>query len=219
MNPSKPIDADFVEELCKWVDTFTLTRVKKDLNRDFSDACLVAEIIAKVHPGLVEVHNYPACSTTKQKIDNWNTLRAKVLKKIGLKLTNIEIENLANWRANAIEIFLGRLKENLESKKNDVPFNGAFGDLEETQQQSPLPLDPAKLIITLGEEYKIFVMNGQKENIVDRELVHDNEDLKELYGYYNRISELESKMESLKSTLKAKDKKIIELETQFNLSK
>ena len=214
----KVIDAEYVEDLCKWVDGFQLTRVKKDLNRDFSDCCLVSEIIAQYHPSYVELHNYVSCNETKLKINNWNTLRQKVLKKIGLKLSNVDIDNLANWRTNAIEVFLGRLKENLENKKQGTTNLLNAINLFEPEKEAN-NIDPGKLIATLGEEYKTFLMNGQKENIIDREIVHENEDLKEVFGYYEKIKELEEKMNKLKFTLKSKDKEIQELEQHISQNK
>ena len=214
LDKTKQIEADNIEDLCKWVDGFQLSRIKRDLNRDFSDGCLVAEIISKFHPSLINLHNYVPCSETKLKVENWNTLRSKVFRKIGVNLSNAEIDNLANWRANAIESFLSKLRDNLETKKQEGIKVFATPPVEQGLSGLPL-LDPAKLINTLGEEFRNTLMNGQEGNIIDREIDHNNEDLKEVFVYYKRTTELEDKMNQLKQTLKSKDRQIKDIESMF----
>lgn len=42
-----------LREVYEWVDLFELSRMKKNINRDFADAVLMAEIIHTYHPKLV----------------------------------------------------------------------------------------------------------------------------------------------------------------------
>ena len=67
--------------LYEWVDSMPLSRLKKSINRDFSDAVLMAEVLKYLYPRLVNLHNYPEVHSTKQKIYNWQTLNDKVFKK------------------------------------------------------------------------------------------------------------------------------------------
>eukprot|EP00968_Pinguiococcus_pyrenoidosus_P006539 scaffold438_cov250-Pinguiococcus_pyrenoidosus.AAC.5 len=66
-----------------WVDEIPLSRPKRNISRDFSDAVLAAEVVAHFFPHLVDLHNYSAANSLKQKEYNWNTLQQKVLKKLG----------------------------------------------------------------------------------------------------------------------------------------
>lgn len=93
----------------EWIDSVPLSREKKNINRDFCDGLLLAEIIKYYHPKLVEIHNYPSASSTKQKLSNWNTLNLKVLKKIKLNVTQDEILEIVNCKPKAIEKLLLRL--------------------------------------------------------------------------------------------------------------
>ena len=93
----------------EWIDSIPLSREKKNINRDFCDGLLLAEIIKYYHPKLVEVHNYPSASSTKQKLSNWNTLNLKVLKKIKLSITQDEILDIINCKPKVIEKLLLRL--------------------------------------------------------------------------------------------------------------
>ena len=61
------------------------------------------------YPKLVDLHNYPSSSSTEMKISNWNTLNHKVLKKLGLKITKEEINNVVNSKAGAIELLLSKV--------------------------------------------------------------------------------------------------------------
>lgn len=47
-----------LSELYAWVDSVPLSRPKKSIARDFSDAVLVAEIVHHYFPRMVELHNY-----------------------------------------------------------------------------------------------------------------------------------------------------------------
>ena len=93
----------------EWVDSVELSRPKKNIARDFSDALLLAEIIKSYFPKLVDLHNYPSCSNTKHKESNWNVLNNKVLKKLGIKLTKNEIDDIVNCKHLAIEHLLQRV--------------------------------------------------------------------------------------------------------------
>ncbi len=68
-----------MEELVDWLDSFPLSRLKKNLSRDFSDGVLVAEILKQHHPNIVELHNYQSTSASASKFINWKTLNGMIL--------------------------------------------------------------------------------------------------------------------------------------------
>ena len=88
------------------VDSINLSRSKKNINRDFSDGLLMAEVVHHYNPKLVSLHNYPASNSVHKKITNWNTLNTKIFKRIGIHLSKSEIEDLANSVPNIIECVL-----------------------------------------------------------------------------------------------------------------
>ena len=102
----------------EWVDSIELSRPKKNIARDFSDGVLLADIIKSYFPGLVDLHNYPSCSNTKHKESNWNVLNNKVLKKLGIKLSKKEINDIIRCEHLAIEHFLQKVYNSLGSKIN-----------------------------------------------------------------------------------------------------
>lgn len=65
-----------LKAIYNWVDTFQLSRPKRNIGRDFSDAVLAAEIVFNYFPALVELHNYPSVNSVQQKEYNWKTLNS-----------------------------------------------------------------------------------------------------------------------------------------------
>lgn len=45
-------------ELYQWIDIYTISRQKKNLNRDFSDAIPIAELLKHHYSKLIDLHNY-----------------------------------------------------------------------------------------------------------------------------------------------------------------
>ena len=102
----------------EWVDSIQLSRPKKNIARDFCDCVLVAEIIKHYLPRLVDLHNYPSASSTMQKTTNWNTLNTKVLKKIGVKMSKQEINDVITCKPLAIEHLLQRIYDAIQNQIN-----------------------------------------------------------------------------------------------------
>ena len=73
-------------EVYEMVDIVPFSRQKKNIARDFSDGLMMAELIAHYYPKKVELHNYPTTNTVTKKVQNWNTLNTKVLKKLGIAI-------------------------------------------------------------------------------------------------------------------------------------
>ncbi len=108
---------DQLNEVYLWVDKIPLSRQKRNINRDFSDGTLTAEIIKYYHPKLVSLHNFPQAHSFKQKFTNWDTLNRKVLKRIRADITSEQIEYIVNLKPDFIEKFLYLLKPVVESFK------------------------------------------------------------------------------------------------------
>ena len=102
----------------EWVDSIQLSRPKKNIARDFCDCVLVAEIIKHYLPHLDNLNNYPSASSTMQKTTNWNTLNTKVLKKIGVKMTKQEINDIITCKPLAIEHLLQRIYDAIQNQIN-----------------------------------------------------------------------------------------------------
>ena len=99
---------------------------------EFIIRCIV-QVIAAYFPQLVELHNYPAANSLKQKIYNHETLNSRVLKKLGFTIPRSTIEDIVNCKAGIIETVLNTLQIKMahyRSKKNN-------GDQSANQNSPP----------------------------------------------------------------------------------
>ena len=67
-----------LQEIYTWVDNVPLTRAKRNITRDFSDGVLMAEVLHHYFPKVVDIKNYSAANSVRQKLYNWQTLNNKV---------------------------------------------------------------------------------------------------------------------------------------------
>ncbi|XP_052229100.1 sperm flagellar protein 1-like isoform X5 [Dreissena polymorpha] len=112
-----------VESLYSWIDRIPLSRPKKNISKDFSDAVLCAEVIKHYFPRMVETHNYTPAASTKQKLENWYLLNRRVLRRLELDLSDDVLRALANGKPKVIErvLMLLRLQIDKMLEKTDTP--------------------------------------------------------------------------------------------------
>ena len=105
------LDENDLQAVYHFVDKVPISKTKKNLNRDFSDCSLMAEVVKHylphTHKGMIEVHNYVASSQVQIKIQNWKMLNKKILLKLGpnirFKFSEIHIKAIVNAKQGAIE--------------------------------------------------------------------------------------------------------------------
>ena len=170
----------------EWVDKIPLSRQKKNIARDFNDGVLLAEMIKYHYPRLVDLHNYPNASSTKQKLSNWNTLNTKVLKKLGIKVTKEEINDIMNSKPNAIEFLLIKvykvihnipLKNNKNVSHNmntNNEYNNQMNQFEDTKLKNKN--------MNMGNNMEVAEIQKLQEMITekDNEITDIHEHIKEL---------------------------------------
>uniref|UniRef100_A0A8D9AU93 Sperm flagellar protein 1 n=1 Tax=Cacopsylla melanoneura TaxID=428564 RepID=A0A8D9AU93_9HEMI len=66
------------EMLYEWIDGMDFVKTQKNVNRDFSSGVLMAELLKKLWPKLVDLHNYSPANSFNNKLANWKTLNKKV---------------------------------------------------------------------------------------------------------------------------------------------
>lgn len=101
------------------VDNIPFSRAKKSINRDFADGVMMAELIYHYYPKLVELHNYPPANSLTLKIQNWNMLNNKVLKKLGFHLNRPQIEQLASAVPGFVEELIYELLKRFEKPEQE----------------------------------------------------------------------------------------------------
>lgn len=93
-----------------WIDAIPLSRPKRNIARDFSDGCMMAEVIAAYFPDMVELHNYSPANSLQQKIYNYETLNKRVLKRFDFQLDRSTIDDIVNCKHGVVESVLNSLQ-------------------------------------------------------------------------------------------------------------
>ena len=198
ISPEQENEVNDIMYIYEWVDSIPLSRQKKNIARDFNDAVLLAEMIKYHYPRLVELHNYPSASSTKQKLSNWNTLNNKVLKKLGLKISNEEINNVMNSKPNAIENLLKKVYRVI----HNLP--------QETQENQNVNYENNND----NNEFR-----GNKKNFISSNNNINNEEALDLQEKINEkdqeISEMEEHLEDLKKRIEEANQKQNNLEKKW----
>ncbi|XP_026728881.1 sperm flagellar protein 1-like [Trichoplusia ni] len=213
-NIETPIPLSEIETVLAWVDTFKLSRPTKKINRDFSDAVLLAEILNVHYPKLVEMHNYPPRNSHSLKLNNWMTLNRKVLKKLRLNLCCNTMEQLANCAPGVIERVLVMVRDKI---RRDEEMNKSTREAEQNLSSG------GSYYEACGDDEHVLVVpiktrvNGVLETVQQKvisyesycALKEENKDVKEAADV------LKQKVEHLDSLLKLKDERIDELQNQL----
>lgn len=179
-----------LEAVLKWVDSFELSRGRKKLNRDFSDAVLLAEILKFEFPNLVELHNYAGCFCLQGKLQNWAMMNRKVLRKLELHLKSDEIEKLAKAETNYIEEFLFQVMHQIKLIKSRSSANSETKVPEESSN-----------VMTV----KVWKQIGDSVEQVPQRVVQ-----------YALFEELQSKSVQQEMAMKDMQETIIDLQSALN---
>uniref|UniRef100_A0A182W6E2 Calponin-homology (CH) domain-containing protein n=1 Tax=Anopheles minimus TaxID=112268 RepID=A0A182W6E2_9DIPT len=107
-------------EVYQWVKKFNLSKEIKNINRDLADGVLVAEILKHLYPKLVDLHNYTRCNSTRNKLNNWQTLNRKVFHRLDIYLGDEMMADLASGTNGMLEVLLYEVmaKYSLETKSH-----------------------------------------------------------------------------------------------------
>lgn len=107
------------QSLMEWLSQikFSQKNVFKNIQRNFADGVLYAEILKHFFPKFVEMHNYiPTLNKKKMQI-NWVTVNHKLVRKLSLEIKNSQIQRIINMEKGYIEKHLFTLKDKVRKKK------------------------------------------------------------------------------------------------------
>ena len=151
------------------------------------------------YPRLVDLHNYPSASSTKAKLVNWETLNKKVLKKLGVKITKTEINDIINSKPNAIENLLGRLFHII----NGIPQESTNINKDENMEQNN------------NNFLRNKNNNMNNNNIMDNNNEESNELINAINEKDQEIANLKEYIETLEQKLKISVDKQKELDSKI----
>lgn len=193
------MDDKGLEEICHWIDKYTITRPKKHLNRDFSDAVPLAEML-KVHfPRLIDMHNYVKTASFSKKMANWEILNRKVLQKMNLNLPKRTMQDLSNSIPGAIETLLKNVKKAVEKNVEQ-----RFIEMENTKLRSnvmKIPMSDCNGNIQQIEVVKVALLDEKNREINNKK---------------KEIKILTEEVTHLKNLIKAKDERLSFLTNKMN---
>ena len=206
-----------LQEIYKWIDQIPLSRIKKNISRDFSDGVLMSEVVHHFFPKLVELHNYSSTNSVSQKAYNWRTLNQKCFRKIGFQLTSEDINDLVTCKRYTIERVLKqsriqfaeyqkKISEKQAKKEHRTP--NERGKSLPTYQQSPQNINN---INNNNNNNKISV-NDDDQDI--RELLNEKDRV--ISHLNDKLEILELKVQKLEQLLRLKDGKIEALQSRLS---
>ncbi|XP_045473887.1 sperm flagellar protein 1-like [Harmonia axyridis] len=187
------LKADFdYEEIFRWVDGHNITRQKRNVHRDFSDAVPLAEILKQHYPKMVELHNYTPTNSYSGKLSNWETLNRKVLSKIRMPLSKEKMEQLARSKQGVIENVLHDIKLKIEAKAAGDQRGENYDD--NSGSEDNIRRKPGFKTIPISEYEKLEKSSQEKDDT---------------------IQTLNQKVEHLENLVKIKDERISDLTRQL----
>lgn len=137
-----PFTEEDLHDLYLWVDSIPISRPKKNIARDFSDGCSVAEILHHFFPKMVEMHNYVPSMARARKMANWETLNTRVLGKLYFTVPRDEMEDLVAAVPGAIERFLRALRikiSQIKAHQEAILQQSSFSVQPKREHSDPSP--------------------------------------------------------------------------------
>eukprot|EP00960_Hanusia_phi_P058690 763953-Hanusia_phi.AAC.5 len=155
---------DEIQNLYAWVDSVPLSRPKRNISRDFSDGVLMAELLNHFYPRIVELHNYSAANSFTQKTYNWQTLNKRVLKRVGVVLSQLDISDLANCVPMAVE----KIYDKVHEDRNRLDNKSSSSTRKNQKPGLPSSASSASLAILSGLESTFFGTQPSRRSPVSR---------------------------------------------------
>eukprot|EP00045_Choanoeca_perplexa_P005414 m.45761 g.45761 ORF g.45761 m.45761 type:complete len:214 (+) comp13104_c0_seq3:107-748(+) len=208
------MDESELQHLYAWIDKIPLSRPKKNITRDFSDGVMLAEVVHHFVPRLVELHNYSPASSSKQKLDNWHTLNAKVFKKLGLTVPESVIKGVTNNKPGVVEVVLNNLRIKIEQYlQRSESSDSGWGD--EGKHRKGRGRGPSKSP-SKPTNSSFDILNGPPYDEIEDPAQALMEKDQSIMDYQETVEILQVKVRKLEQLVKLKDRRIDELTSKLD---
>lgn len=198
----KNLSNEELKELKCWLQEHQVAY--KNLNRDFSDALPVANILKNFFPKLIDLHNYPSRNNTQLKLNSWETLNYKVLTKLGLHQNKHMLDKLSKGIPGAIEALLYDIMLMIRAQKSK-------GDKPDEQEQLWSENDEVMIVKVNKKIGDAIVQVPQKMILFS---IYEQA-LRESHAKDNFVTTAQQKVTHLENVLKLKEERIEELCSQL----
>ena len=162
---------------------------------DKGDEQLAAEVCHHYFPRLVDLHNYPPANSMRQKLYNWDTLNARVLRKLDAALPRADVEAVCQCAPGAVERVLNTLQLKMARYRANQQRRKEAKATTQANNEAVAP-PPAKAKASLQAD-------------VDQELLVEKE--QEIHDLRETVDILEQKIAKLEQLVRLKDAKIQKL--------
>ncbi|KAM4729462.1 LOW QUALITY PROTEIN: sperm flagellar protein 1 [Anableps anableps] len=206
------------QDLLAWVDKIPFSRPKKNINRDFSDGVMVAEIIKHFFPKTVDLHNYSSSCKTQQKLSNWSLLNKRVFPKLDIYVPDETMNKIVTSTPGVIMPVLSVLKEKIEEKRmqttNNIPQYYNTGSQEKPFSDVEIQKAEASIVAQLAEikntetkvkQQHVTFFTEMSASSIRQILVEKELQVQELQ---ETVKVLQVKVSKLEELVRLKDKRI-----------
>lgn len=205
------LDDRKLEDLYEWIDQIPLSRPKKRIERDFSDGCLVAEIIRHFLPQYIDLHNYTPANNIEQKKANWGMLNLKVFSRFGLNVPEAITHNISVAKPGYVEVLLYNLRYKITEiidkiEKKQAGKAGGNGNNRQTPRSSTV-LDTTRVVNVKSR----LSQSGQAAVVQMVPRIEYENKVQECLEQAEALEVLQAKVRRLEHLLQLKDIRIQDL--------
>lgn len=206
-------------DILAWLDTVPLSRPVRNLDTDFSDGILVAEIVAYFFPEYVDLDMFHIAKNMSQRTKNWRLLNSDVLPKLSLHAPGTVVHDITNGDNRAVELFLLHLREKLEEnlirtgRKSRLQWE-TWKSYNVERYRLPQILNTPRTPRRIAPLLPGYASFNRPQRYLDPYLYDDLLRTKE-----EEIDVLRGKLKRCENLIKTKDKRIQELEDRLGKTK
>lgn len=110
---SRTLDAEELADLYEWLDRVPLSKPRSNVEKDFSDGILAAEIVRFYYPDLVDFRMLRQTLNLQERTDQWKLLNSEIFDKIGLTVPSHVLTQLSISKSGIAQAFLFNLRMSL----------------------------------------------------------------------------------------------------------
>lgn len=110
---SRTLDAEELADLYEWLDRVPLSKPRSNVEKDFSDGLLAAEIVRFYYPDLVDFRMLRPVLNLQERTEQWKLLNSEVFDKIGLTVPSHVLTQLSIAKTGIAQAFLFNLRMSL----------------------------------------------------------------------------------------------------------
>lgn len=110
---SRTLDAEELADLYEWLDRVPLSKPRSNVEKDFADGTLAAEIVRFYYPDLVDFRIIRPALSLQERTDQWKLLNSEIFEKVGLTVPSHVLTQLSISKSGIAQIFLYNLRMSL----------------------------------------------------------------------------------------------------------